>query len=94
MWGAATSANASSGSLTSTACQFALDSLQYAPGVGTSVTTCGGTSPVSVTTSTSTAGSLSTVQVTVTYTLNLLAIPGLMPGSLAISRTVQLPVRN
>jgi hypothetical protein len=32
--------------------------------------------------------------VSVTYTVTLLAIPGMMPGSLAITRTVQLPVRN
>ena len=94
MWGSATSANATSSNFASTACQYALDSLQYAPQVGTSVNSCGGTSPVAVTTATSAVGTLTTVQVTVTYTLKLLSIPGVMPGTIAISRTVQLPVRN
>jgi hypothetical protein len=89
MWGAASSTNAGSGNFNSTACSYAASALQYAP---TPVSGCGTT--LSVTTSNPTVGSLATVQVSVTYTVKLLAIPGIMPGSLAITRTVQLPVRN
>jgi hypothetical protein len=89
MWAAASSANASSANLQSTACSYAVDELKYAP---TPVTGCA--APLSVTATTSTEGSMSTVQVSVTYTVNLLAIPLIMPANLAITRTVQLPVRN
>jgi len=88
-WGAASSANATSANLTTKACAYAVAELQYAP---TPVTACG--AALSVTASNPTVGSLSTVEVSVTYTVTLLAIPGMMPGSLAITRTVQLPVRN
>jgi hypothetical protein len=37
---------------------------------------------------------LPAVQVSVTYTVQLMRIPGIMPASLAITRTVELPVRN
>jgi hypothetical protein len=96
VWGSATSANAQSSSLSTEACSYALAELRYAPNVGASVTTCGGSSPVSVsaTYAASGAGQLPTVSVTVTYTVTLLAIPHIMPASLAITRTVQLPVRN
>jgi hypothetical protein len=93
MWGAANSINAQSGgTFTTAACNYALDELQYAP---TSVSSCGGASPVSVTATYAASGAddLPTVTVAVTYTVTLLAIPGLMPGSLAITRSVQMPVR-
>lgn len=95
-WGSATSANAQSNNLSTKVCNYALATLQYAPNVGTSVTTCGGTSPVSVATSFSLTGAdgLPTLTVRVTYTVSLLAIPGISPSSLAINRSVQLPVRN
>lgn len=94
MWGAANSTNAQSGSFTTEACTYALDELQYAPNMA-SVSTCGGTSPVSVTATYAASGAdgLPTVTVGVTYTVTLLAIPGVMPGSLAITRSVQMPVR-
>jgi hypothetical protein len=85
-WGAANSTNASN--ISSMACTYAAPEFTYAP---TPATACGGA--LSVSTSTSSVGSLSTVRVAVTYTVKLLAIPGLMPGSLAITRTVQMPVR-
>jgi Flp pilus assembly protein TadG len=94
-WGASSSANAQSATLSTQACTYALAQLQYAPGVGSSVSTCSA-SPVSVTATYHAAGSdgLPTVAVKVTYTVQLMAIPLMMPGSLAINRTVELPVRN
>jgi hypothetical protein len=95
MWGAISSTNAQSGStFTNKACTYALDELEYAPGMS-GVSTCGGTSPVSVTATYSASGAaaMPTVTVRVTYTVTLLAIPAMMPSSLAITRSVQLPVR-
>jgi hypothetical protein len=96
MWGSASSTNAQSSSLSTTACSYALDELRYAPNVGTWVTTCGSPGPVSVTTSylASGADQRPCVSVAVTYKLTLLAIPGIMPSAVSIVRTVQLPVRN
>ncbi len=95
VWGSANSTNAHSTSFTSTACTYALAELQGAPNVGTSITTCGGSSPVSVTaTPLSGADGLPAVQVSVTYTVQLMRIPAIMPASLSITRAVELPVRN
>jgi len=96
-WGAAASANAQSGTtFTNKVCAYAIDELQNAPNVGTSVTTCSGTSPIRVTATYNAAGAdtLPTVTVTVTYTVNLLAAPGVSQANLSIRRSVQLPVRN
>lgn len=95
-WGSATSANAQSASLSTKACTYAIEALRYAPNVGTSVSGCGGTSPISVTATYASSGAdqLPTVSVTVNYKLGLLAIPGISGSSLTITRTVQLPVRN
>ena len=95
MWGAASSTNATSGgTFTTKACTYALDELEYAPGMN-GVSTCGGASPVSVTATYSASGAaaMPTVTVSVTYTVTLLAIPAMMPSSLAITRSVELPVR-
>jgi hypothetical protein len=98
-WGSATSAVASS--ITSTAntqilCNYAIAALEYAPNVGTSVTSCGGSSPISVTPTYNATGhgGIPTVTVSVTYTVNMLAVPGVSLSTLAITRTVELPVRN
>jgi hypothetical protein len=95
-WGAATSVNAQSAGFSTTACTYALGALLYAPNVGASVTTCSGSSPVRVITSYNASGSdtLPTVTVSVTYTVKLMAVPGISPSSLAITRSVELPVRN
>jgi Flp pilus assembly protein TadG len=95
-WGSATSANAQSGSLSTKACTYAIDALQYAPGVGATVNSCGGTSPISVMAAYHSSGAdqLPTVSVTVNYKVSLFAIPGISASSLTISRTVELPVRN
>jgi len=86
VWGSANSTNANSSGFTSTACTYAKAEL--------SVTTCGATGPLNVTTATSTVGGLPAVKVTVTYNVNLLGIPLIMPQSLSISRAVVLPIRN
>ena len=89
-WGAANSTNA--GNISSNACTYAAPMFAYAP---THVTGCGAN--LSVSTSTPTVGSgasqMATVEVSVTYTLTLIPLPGIMPGSMAITRTVQMPVR-
>jgi hypothetical protein len=88
MYGAASSGNLAN--IANVKCGYAADELKYAP---TPVTGCG--TALSVTTSSNTTFSAFTeVQVTVTYTVSLVSIPGIMPGSLAISRTVSLPVRS
>ena len=90
MWGAVNSANASA--MSSVACSYAADELRYAP---TPVTGCGTSLSVATSSSTITGpSSFTAVSVSVTYTVNLLAIPGIMPNTLAITRSVQLPVRG
>lgn len=98
-WGSATSAvasNIASTANTQTVCNFAIAALEYAPNVGTSLTTCGGSSPISVTPTYNASGhgGIPTVSVSVTYTVNLLAVPGVSLSTLAITRSVELPVRN
>lgn len=95
-WGSATTANSQSATLSTKVCNYAIDALQYAPNVGSSVNTCSGTSPIRVSTTYNAQGAdnLPTLTVTVTYTVTLLAIPGVSPSSMTILRTVQSPVRN
>jgi len=98
-WGSATSAvasNITTNANTQTLCNYATGALEYAPNVGTSVTTCGGSSPISVTPTYNATGhgGIPTLSVSVTYTVNLLAVPGVSLSTLAITRKVELPVRN
>jgi hypothetical protein len=95
-WGSASSANAQNANFQSTVCTYARKALLYAPNVGTSVTSCGGTSPISVSATYAASGAdqLPTVTVAVTYQVNLMAVPGISPSSLSIVRSVQMPVRN
>ncbi len=92
----ATAAIAQNGTaLSSTACSYALDELRNAPGVGASLSTC--SSPVTVTAQylASGADQLPTVRVSVTYqTMQVIPLPGLMAGSWAITRTVEMPIRG
>lgn len=93
-WAAASSTNAGTSGLAAYLCtNYVLPTLQDAPNVGSGVTSCGGTSPVSVSTSSGTVGSLTTLTVTVTYKAPLMGIPGISPSSLSIARSVTLPVR-
>jgi hypothetical protein len=87
---------AQSGGIVTLVCPYALGELGDAPGVGVGVTTCTG-APVTVTVTPKTpgAGNMNTVQVSVTYnTMQLIPLPGLMAGSLSITRTVEMPIRN
>lgn len=95
VWGSYSATNAASGSLTAEACSYALDELRDAPGVGTGTTTCGGSSPVSVT-ATSVTGNdgQAAVSVNVTYKVSLIAIPAIFTKSLTVSRTVVLTVHG
>jgi Flp pilus assembly protein TadG len=88
--------NSSSSSLTTTSCSYALDSLRYAPNVGTGTTSCSSTGVVNITTLDTAAGSgtLETMTVTVTYKMPLMAIPGIMPSTVTINRKAVYPVRS
>jgi hypothetical protein len=89
-WGAANPTNA--GHISSNACSYAAPAFTYAP---VHVTACG--TNLSVSTSAPTVGSgasqMPTVKVAVTYNVTLIALPGLLPGSIAITRAVEMPVR-
>jgi len=88
-----------------TACGYALDQLRNLPNVGSGLTTCGtgstvtASAPVAVT-ATSVSGTnspdgLAATAVTVKYlTPQLVPIPGLLPGTLTITRTVKMRVRG
>lgn len=98
-WGSATSTVASNITTTAnkqTLCNYAIWALEYAPNVGTSVSSCGGSSPISITPTYNASGhgGIPTLTVSVTYTLSLLAVPGVSGSTLAITRIVELPVRN
>lgn len=86
-WGAASATNYAALSST-TACNAALPFFKNAP---TPVTACG--TSLSATTSEPSVNGLSAVTVAVTYTVNLLSLPPLMPGTFAITRTVTMPIR-
>jgi Flp pilus assembly protein TadG len=87
---------AQGGGVVSQACPYVLGELQDAPGVGAGISTCNA-SPVTLTITPKTPGSgnMNTVVASVTYnTMQLIPLPGLMAGSLAITRTVEMPLRN
>jgi len=91
-WGSASTTNKDALTASpSLACgTYALPLFKYAP---TPVTACGTTLTATPDT-TKSIGSIPYVQVAVAYTVNLLAIPGIMPGSITINRTVTMPVRQ
>ena len=87
---------AQGGSIAAQVCTYVLGELSDAPGVGPGVSSCT-SSPVTVTVAPNTPGSggVNTVTVSVTYnTMSLIPLPGLTPGSLAVTRAVELPIRN
>jgi Flp pilus assembly protein TadG len=86
---------AQSGSIVTQVCPYVLGELGDAPGAG-SLSSCT-SSPVTVTVTAMTPGSgnMNTVKVAVTYnTMQLIPLPGLMAGSLSITRAVEMPIRN
>lgn len=89
------SANVSSSTDSSTACTYALDQVRYLPNVSSSLTTCG-SSPLVVTASLVTGpDSNNATSVTVTYSSpQLIPIPGILPGSLTVRRTVVMVLQG
>jgi Flp pilus assembly protein TadG len=91
---------ASTNSTTSTdssgTCTVVLNEMKNLPNIGASVTSCGGTSPVSVTASQVTGpDSSAAAQVSVTYTsLNLVPIPGLIQKGFTWTRSVTIRLRS
>lgn len=86
---------AQSGSIVTQVCPYALGELGDAPGVGGVATCTGAPVTVAVTARTPGAGNMNTVRVSLTYnTMQLIPLPGLMAGSLSITRTVEMPIRN
>ena len=76
-------------------CDYALDQLRGMPNVGTSLSTCAAT-PLVVTPSVVTGlDGANAESVTVTYTSpQMIPIPGVLPGKLTISRTVQIKLQS
>ena len=89
-WGSASQANSTA--LTTspalTCGTYALPEFRYAP---TPVIACG--SALSATATPDSIGTVNTVKVAVSYTVGLIAIPGIMPNSLTITKNVYMPVR-
>jgi len=87
---------AQSGNIVTQVCPYVLGELGDAPGVGSGVSSCTGAPvTVAVTARTPGSGNMNTVKVSVTYhTMQLIPLPGLMAGSLTITRTVEVPIRN
>lgn len=86
---------AQSGSIVTQVCPYALGELGDAPGVGGVATCTGAPVTVAVTARSPGAGNMNTVRVSLTYnTMQLIPLPGLMAGSLSITRTVEMPIRN
>jgi len=95
VWGSYSSANAASSNFSTKACSYALAELRNAPGVGSGTTSCGGSSPVSVSTSSATgADGQPAVSVTVNYSVSMIPFPGILASRLNCSRTVILTVRS
>ncbi len=100
----ATYCSSSSSTLTdaTTACSYALDQFRYLPNVGSGLSTCGtGTTvttsaPVAVTASSVTGpdGNTATAVTVVYLTPQLIPIPGILPGTLTINRTVKMRQRS
>lgn len=97
-WGAARAENASSVGFPAIACNYALDGLRFAPGVGASTTGCSSPSRVRVNTvynAVSSANSpIPSVKVTVSYHLSLVPFPLILPSSMWVNRSVELPLRG
>lgn len=93
-WGSASQSNSDALMASSSlACgTYALPLFKYAP---TPVTACGSTLSATPNHDDMTGTvDVPYVKVAVGYTVNLIAIPGIMPGSITINRTVYMPVRQ
>src|ERR1051326_7429401 len=97
-----TSTASSTATDAATACTYALDQLRKLPNVGDGISACASGSSVSSTapvaiSATSITGpdGSSAAQLSVSYLPpRLIPIPGLLPGQLTITRTVQMKVRS
>jgi hypothetical protein len=79
------------------ACQYALAEMRNAPNVGSSVKTCSSSDPVQLSATlnlTGSDGTLESATVSVSYTLQLLAIPGILPSQISLTRKVEFPLRG
>lgn len=91
-----TSTSSTTATDSATACTLAIGVLKSLPNIGSSVTTCGGSSPVSVS-ATSVAGpdGATAAKVSVTYTsVRLVPIPGLLQGRFTWTRSVTVRLRS
>jgi len=83
---------------TATTCGYAIDQLRGLPNIGSTLSTCN-SSPLTVTTnlvsgSSSPDGS-NAVNVSVTYVSpSLVAIPGILPGQITITKSVLMKIRS
>jgi Flp pilus assembly protein TadG len=78
------------------ACTYAIAELQDSPGVG-NTSSCSASGAVNVTTSylSSGADGLPAAQVSITYKpTKVISLPGMINGSLSITRTVEFPIRG
>ena len=78
------------------ACSYALAELKDSPGVG-STSSCSSGGVVNVSTSYLATGAdgLPAAQVSITYKpTQVISLPGLINGSLTITRTVEFPIRG
>ena len=91
-----TSQSSTTAADSSGACTTVINELKNLPNIGSSVTTCGGSSPVSVTASQVTGPDGNNAsQVSVTYTsVNLVPIPGLLQKGFTWTRSVTVRLRS
>jgi Flp pilus assembly protein TadG len=91
-----TSASSTYAADSSGACTVVLKEVKNLPNIGTAVTSCGGSNPVSVTATLVTGpDGADASQVSVTYTsLNLVPIPGLMQKGFTWTRSVTVRLRS
>jgi len=91
-----TSAGSSTAADSSGACAVVLGELRTLPNIGTRITSCGGSNPVSVTATQVTGpDSAAASQVSVTYTsVNLVPIPGILAKGFTWTRSVTVRLRS
>jgi Flp pilus assembly protein TadG len=91
-----TSGSSSTVADSTTACTLVLGELKNLPNIGTTVTSCGGTNPVSVSTTQVTGpDGAAAARVSVTYTTaTMVPIPGLLQRNFTWTRSVTVRLRS
>lgn len=92
-----TSSSSTSAADSSGACSYALPEFYNLPNMGSQVTTCGGTSPLSVVAASITSGpdKNPASSVTVTYTLSkMVPIPGFLKSANTFSSMVEMRIKQ